>query len=164
MTERELLLMHAARYPKAEPTDLLKLVYQAAYGPGHLVSELSRVTAFVAEEMRTAPSVPQLTEPVGGGYVRLYLGPARERGISPEEIARRFISAAKQTPDPARFDSMLAALVALTEQGVFSFTAGTLTEAVSRWETAGKPLFRHSETYRAAYHPAYRLVLEEPCS
>ena len=164
MTDRELLLLHAERYPKAEPTDLLKLVYQAAFGPGHLVSDPLRAEAYIAKEMQSAPSLPYLTEPIGGGYARLYLGTARDRGLSPEEIARRFIRAAECPPAPAVLDRLLAELTSLAEAGHFAFSVDALGKALSRWEAAGKPLFRHSETYRAAYAPAYRVVMEESCS
>lgn len=164
MTERELLLLHAARYPKSEPTDLLKLVYQAAYGPGHLISDPTCAAAYIAKETLTAPTAPYLTEPIGGGYARLYLGAARERGISPEAIALRFVAAARRAPDPALFERMLSELLALAEAGDLPFSKKALAETLSRWEAAGKPLFRHSETYRAAYAPAYRVVMEESCS
>jgi hypothetical protein len=59
---------------------------------------------------------------------------------------------------------MLSELLALAEAGELPFSKKALAETLSRWEAAGKPLFRHSETYRAAYAPAYRVVMEESCS
>jgi hypothetical protein len=164
MTDRELLLLHAARYPLAEPTDLLKLVYQSAFGAGHLITDLARVTRYIEEEMQTAEPTGNLLEPIGGGYARLYLGAARQAGLSAEEIASRFFRASEKVPDPRRFETLLSELFALSRQGAFCFTAEALSDAVFAWEAAGRPLFRHSERYRRAYAPAYRLTLEEPCS
>lgn len=164
MTARELLLLHAKRYPKAEPSDLLKLAYQAAYGPGHLISDLASAVDYIVRESATAPSSPYLTEPIGGGYVRLYLGAARDAGISPEEIAQRLVAAAERAPDPALFDAVLGKLFALTASGCFAFSVEALAETVAKWEAAGRPLFRHSEAYRTAYAPAYRVIMEESCS
>ena len=164
MTVRELLLLHANRYPSSEPTDFLKLVYQAAYGPGHLVCDASLAAARIAEEMADAPALSELLEPIGGGYARLFLGTARERGISPEEIAERVLRAASQAPDPARFDAMLAELLLMASEGLLAFSESALFGALSDWEAAGRPLFRHSALYRETYLPAYRIVMEESCS
>ena len=164
MTERELLLWHAERYPRAEPTDLLKLVYQAAFGAGHLVSDPAAVLDRLVREMRDAPVTDRLTEPIGGGLLRIYLGDAREAGIAPETIAEGFCRAARRAPEPALLDRMLAALTALAGEGAFAFSEQALRRELALWEAAGRPLLRHSESYRAAYAPAYRLIPEEPCS
>ena len=162
---RKILLMHAEKYPLAEPTDLLKLVYQAAFGPGHLISDRALATAYIDQEMQTAKAEAVLLEPIGGGYARLYLGAARESRLSPEEIASRFFLAAEQKGSPALFDEMIAELMQLCSEGQFAFSSAALRSAIDAWETDGRPLFRHSETYRNAYAPAYRLVLvEESCS
>ena len=162
---RNILLMHAEKYPLAEPTDLLKLVYQAAFGPGHLITDRALATSYIAKEMQTAKEEAVLLEPIGGGYARLYLGAARKSCLSPEEIASRFFLAAKRQGAPALFDEMIAELVRLCNEGQFAFSPDILRSTIDAWEADGRPLFRHSETYRNAYAPAYRLVLvEESCS
>lgn len=148
-----------------QPTDALKLAFQAAFGPGHLLPDLPSAVSAIEREMRDAPVTPYAVEPIGGGFARLYLGAAREGGMSASEIGSRFLSASKMPPSPELFDRMLEVLLLLAEQGSLPFTSDALRLEHAQWERRGRPLFRHSEIYRAAYAPAYRLIpMEEPCS
>ena len=162
---RELLSEHAARYPKMEPTDALKLVYQMAFGPGHLLTDRAMAVAQIEAEMAEAPVTDLLLEPIGGGYARLYLGAARDGGMGADEIASAFMRAGLREGDRALFDLALLTLRDMAKDRLFAFTAEALDEVVGAWEAAGRPLFRHSQAYREAYAPAYRLIpMEESCS
>ena len=41
----------------------------------------------------------------------------------------------------------------------FSFSPRDLADYLTAYAAQGYPMVSHSETYRAAYHPAYRVVL-----
>ena len=45
-----------------------------------------------------------------------------------------------------------------TESGLFGFSVGTFEDTLKAYEKAGYPPLSHSDTYRAHYRPAYRVV------
>ena len=49
---------------------------------------------------------------------------------------------------------------AMTEQSCFSFDISRLDAYLREYGAAGYPVVSHSEAYRKAYAPAYRVVVE----
>ena len=50
---KNILTLHARRYPAMEIRDYVKLLYQSEFGPGHLVEEGEALEA-LADELRQA--------------------------------------------------------------------------------------------------------------
>ncbi len=156
----EILRAHFARYPQMTPQDAVKLLYQSAFGPGHLIRDEGYARARLAEELEQTPACAgELLEPIGGGYARLHLGAAKARGVTGEEIFTRF-SAAAAAPSPGKeaFEEGLSLLEALTKQGEAPFSPQALADYLTQYRAEGCPMVSHSELYRAAYRPAYRVV------
>ena len=156
----EILRAHFARYPKMTPRDAVKLLYQSAFGPGHLIREEGYARARLAEELEQTPAeAGELLEPIGGGYARLHLGAAKAQGLSVEDIFARF-SAAAAAPCPGKgaFEEGLSLLEALTARGEAPFSPEELAGYLAGYRAEGCPMVSHSEGYRAAYRPAYRVV------
>lgn len=149
----QVLAAHRALYPKSEPLDWFKLLYQSEFGCGHMVTDEKACIARVEDEYKTAKGGAPLLEDIGGGYVRLHLGAARDAGYSPALIARAFLlSAQRRDGDPARFLARADALKALI--------GADAVDALKKEATAsGFAPFSHSDAYRAAYQPAYRVIL-----
>ena len=155
-----ILRAHFARYPKMTPQDAVKLLYQSAFGPGHLIRDEAYARARLAEELaQTPPCDGDLLEAIGGGYARLRLSAARAQGLPEAEVFARF-SAAAQAPCPgkAAFEEGLSLLETLTARGEAPFSAGELADYLTGYRAAGCPMVSHSEVYREHYRPAYRVV------
>ena len=138
---------HRRRYPAMEAEDEVKLLFQAALGCGHLLTEEGAVTQRIVEEERTLvpdPAEP-LTEPLGERYMRLNLRRAMAEGIRPDWIARMM----RLSPAPA------AGRADVARDGRLSDQARRIVRRIVDEPTW---LPNHSETYRAAYAPAYRVV------
>lgn len=153
--DEAILRQHSARYPAMTPADAVKLLYQAAFGPGHLVEHgaaLQRIRA----ELETVPAdAPLLIEEIGGGFARIYLS----HDLPPEVLAWLFTVSADDTgKNKDAFELSLLLLKRLTEEGIFPFTAAELEDYLTRYRAQGMPPVSHSEAYRTAYHPAYRVV------
>ena len=148
---------HAARYPKMQPRDAVKLLYQANFGPGHLVKDTAFAVQMIREELLTADSsLSPETEDIGHGYTRVYLRP----GISAEVLGEAFAASAKEaggTRETLLCD--IDTLRELTLEGVFRFSANELDGFVAQYKAMGMPIIRHSQEYKEAYKPAYRVVL-----
>lgn len=100
-----------------------------------------------------------LHENIGNGIVRVNLAAIKEEDL--EQLGRDFISsAAKHKGTTDRFLNKLEVLQKLTVEGVFAFGTDALDAYLSEYKAAGYPVVSHSEHYRQAYTPAYRLILK----
>ena len=156
---KNVLATHLERYPMMEPCDLVKLLYQGEFGPAHLVADPERAIFFLEQEYAAAAKeeIP-LWEDIGGGMGRIYLA-ALPEGKFPA-LCRAFLASAAATEacsgDIARFKEKLAVLEELT----LPFPRENLDAYLKEYAAAGYPRVSHSETYRACYRPAYRVILK----
>ena len=148
-----------------EPADAVKLVYQSVFGGGHLIENEADSLRFLSEEraavlLRTPADVrPAAFEPIGFGYVRLYLT-GREIAALPDALLNRAFVLSSRSPHGGMplFEASLRALRRAVERGVFSFSKAAFSDCLAGYRAAGFPPARHSEAYRRAYDPAYRVL------
>ena len=156
--------MHFDLYPDMEPQDAVKLIYQQAFGPEHMIRDPEKSLAMLKTEMaglQKSPAKEALYEPVGSGLCRLNLRPCRDRGIPAEEINRLFVETAQTTQgDEKLFRQGVKALRQLAEEGQTPFDPLDLDLFLARYPQ--KPAaVHHSARYREAYAPAYRVVAQK---
>lgn len=144
---KQLLLEHLKKYPEMQPQDLFKLLYQSEFGGGHLIADRQRALAYLENEIASVRGTTERGfEDIGGGLTRLYL-PAEN--LRPETVLGLFLETC--TPRGS-LENMLKKLSLLEEM----FPA--MRPEIDAYRAEGCPMQRHSETYRAAYSPAYRLA------
>jgi len=159
------LTRHAQKYPRMQPCDAVKLLYQGEFGGDHQLKDggqafLTRLREECAGTARDL-SAP-LTEDIGEGWLRVFLPALDTEAFPPETLARAFVlSAQTRTGNQERFLQKLDTLCALTREGLFAFTAGELEDFLRPYIADGCPPVSHSPTYREAYHPAYRILRRE---
>lgn len=157
---RTFILTHCARYPALRPADLIKALHQSTFGCGHLVGDPSAAAEFIRREgaackRGSGPAV----EALDGEFVRLHLWGMEELGITAEELAEAFAaSAAIPCGSREEIEGRLSVLLELAEGGALPFGYGETARAVEQWRQAGYPAQHHSEQFRAAYAPAYRVL------
>lgn len=137
-----------------EPQDYGKLAFQSEFGPEHLVSDREAVLNYLHREYEEpasgCPAVPP--EPIGNGLCRFHLSAcSRDRLPVLAEIFCR--SAAAHKGSRAGLDARLLLLRQLDVPG--------MAEWLERYEAAGCPAVRHSQTFRDNYNPHYRVIKEE---
>ena len=164
-SDREAVLRrHAAKYPLMEPTDAVKLLYQSHFGGGHLIPDPAVSLARLLSECETIPYDPssEPEESIGGGIVRIMLAAVPRDADTLARLNDRFVrSAAAVHGTREEFLESLALLRRLTAEGVFRFSPEALDAYLTEYAAAGYPPVSHSAAYREAYHPAYRVVLED---
>lgn len=163
---RSVLLSHAKRYPAMGPQDGVKLIYQNEFGGGHLIADPARSLERLRAEWSATPRDPAapLSEDIGNGMVRLMLAGLDREAYPPERLNRDFVrSAAHRRGSFDRFQEKLDTLREVTEAGAFGFSPWELEEYLEAYQSAGSPIVSHSGAYRAAYHPAYRVVERAVC-
>ena len=160
MRELESVLKdHANRYPRMEPTDAVKLLYQNEFGGGHLIRDVDACLRYLRAEYESIPKDPAAPrrEYIGNGIYRVNLAALTEAEL--EDLGRDFVaSAAAHKGDLSRFIKKLAVLRKLPAGGVFSFDSAQLEEYLTAYEQAGYPMVSHSPAYREHYKPAYRII------
>ena len=157
---RAILITHAKRYPLMQPRDAVKLIYQNEFGGGHLIRDEESCLSFLLaeyEKVKKDPHMPRY-EALGNGIVRMHLAAAKPEEL--EQLGKAFIrSAAEHSGDTDQFLQKLDALRKVTAEGVFAFDTEALERYLADYRAAGFPPVSHSETYRQAYKPAYRVIL-----
>ena len=156
---KAILIAHAKRYPLMQPRDAVKLIYQNEFGGGHLIRDEEACLNYLRREYATLEKDPTaaLYEDIGNGIVRVNLAAVKPEDL--EQLGRDFIrSAAKHKGTLDSFLNKLEVLRMLTTEGVFAFDLDALNTYLSEYKAAGYPAVSHSEQYRQAYKPAYRII------
>lgn len=154
----DILIYHFKKYPLMKPVDAVKLCYQSAFGGGHLVKNYEHAMSMLKTEFEgiSQNNGAQMLEPIGKDYVRLNLHKAKAMGILPERICEIFVKSAncgKKTD----IEEKVELLKKLTAEGKASFSYNELSEFLSEYK--GEAV-SHSEEYKNAYAPSYRVVLK----
>jgi len=160
----DLITTHLARYPLMTVQDAYKLLYQGALGPEHLITDAATFTAHLRVEMSAL--VEAATEPLweslrpDATLGRLHLRPYHARGGELEALIAACLATAAQPWESAmELRSVWHAFDMLCH--IYQWAAFPVPEvaAFTQWLAARDyPAVHHSPAYRAAYHPAYRLV------
>ena len=146
---KNILTQHSERYPQMTAQDWFKLLYQSEFGGGHLIADRGMALKRLENEIATQTRAPERQfEAIGGGLVRMYLP---VDGLKPETALGLFL----ETCSPrGSIDGMREKLAQLLEM------KPELADAAEEYAAQGCPAQSHSEAYRAAYAPAYRLAPE----
>ena len=160
LTLEEMLLDQCSRYPDLAPADLFKALHQRTFGCGHFVSSSDKGLAYLKTEAEACPTVDPV-ELLGGGWCRIHLSALTAYGLSPETLYRLFVRSAEQTPAGQSLQEGLDTLLRLAQDGQIPFSAESVSLGISEWRLQGFTARHHSEGFRQAYHPAYRVIRSE---
>lgn len=163
MSTKELLLNHYAAYPKLEVADIFKFVFQSAFGCEHLVSSEERALNYIKAELeriKDDESAPRI-DALDGDYSRVHLSCINDT-LSAEDLAKYFCLSAKTEPDgKKKLIEKIAVARELIADGTIPLSLSDFDELHTRWREAGYPAIHHSDSFRKAYRPAYRVIANE---
>ena len=140
--------------------DMVKLLYQNEFAGGHFVTDEADCLRRLREECHGLQAVPsqQAFESIGNGLCRLYLTSPRCKEIDLGTINRFFVNTANTSGGSIEnFKKKLDVLRRCCYEGILPYPVDAL-DAYLEAITQGSMLVSHSPVYRAAYHPAYRVV------
>ena len=149
---RALLLEHYKKYPKLRAEDIFKYLFQSAFGCEHLVSDYSAALNYIKKELENVSALPTLDE-LDGEYTRVHIS-----CLAPETLARLFCLSAKKEEGLEALKAKLNVARELVADGTLSLDADEFEKKLNAWRSAGYPALHHSDAFREAYHPAYRVI------
>ena len=143
------------RYPLMNEEDVVKFAFQGMLGVGHLIDSEGKALEWLKKEMDALEADPEepLVEKISTDWVRLNLRAAKARGKTAEELVYPLCCSAKMKP------------LSFTRQNVYNFcvkldgSEAMKAAAVKVLDEGWLP--RHSEKYREAYAPAYRVMYKD---
>lgn len=152
-------------HPLLEPIDIYKIVFQALCGPSHIIQDIVQVTKSISDELsaQSHPYLP-LCQDIGNGkgYARISLNCLlnSKNSNNSEELAdtlARWMLASCDPIDYGDFNIRNHWLKNRTVYRKWLPATDELWEIVDAHAMNGT-LPSHSDTFRNAYHPHYRLV------
>lgn len=161
------LISHAEKYPEMHPCDGVKLIFQNEFGGGHLIPDREKALARLRDEYAAIPKREEgpCFELIGNGLVRVMLNRLDLEKYPLEKLCEDFArSAERHTGNRENFLAKLDVLKSLAARGIFGFSLEELEAYLAGYMAEGCPPVSHSEDYRKAYRPAYRVVMMEELS
>jgi len=161
-SDRNFIKMHVERYPKAQPRDIYKLIFQGVYGVGHIIT--GKAWDYLQEEaskisIEDYPDRP-LIEPVSpdGFMIRVNLRPFMRMNLSLEGLFQVMTASADVEGDEDRFIELWRVFVDLVEIGNIPMELERIRVIQDSIREEGIKPKHHTEAYRQVYYPAYRVV------
>ena len=163
---KEILFVHFDRYPKMEPVDAVKLIYQNEFGCGHLITDETKSLENLEKEYNHvmgsehAPHNIKI-ESIGNGLVRIYLTKHMTEKIPLSILNKMFLYTSKKIGSLESFKKKLNDLTSFSSLNKTPFSKEVLSKYIEYYIKIGYPLVSHSNTYHNNYSPSYRVIDEK---
>ncbi len=155
---RRALLEHYKAYPRLEIQDIFKFIFQSALGCEHMVTDYKRALEYIRYEYADMIIREPKIDALDGHYSRVYLSCIGEN-LSSKELAELFVRSARPEPDGLeKISEKLSVARELVESGELDFELEAFDAAAEEWKKRGFCAIHHSDKFRAAYNPAYRVI------
>ncbi len=154
-----ILSEHLSRYPLMRAEDVVKLAYQNAYGPGHLLKDAAKAEKwFISEWEACGPNEDPVYVPIGRDMCRVSLYRCREMGLDQGAVFGLFRDCAKAIPADghAVMAGNLNTALEMIDAGSLNADPTPIHLALAMGKALPQPA--HSVLYRERYNPAYRVV------
>lgn len=160
------------RYPRMQPQDLVKLIYQNEFAGGHMVSTASEAVLRIKQELasldeqkREAKEVSDSGwEDIGNDLCRFHLQGLREYGLSAETLGHIFYySSGTPRGSKENFIRQLEMAEQACIKGALPCDAAAFSQYLRQYLARGVTHPGHSAVYRRHYSPAYRVIKKEYC-
>lgn len=160
MTFEGYLAQQLEAHPSAQPRDLIKLCYQAAFGAEHLLADPAAAFAMLEKEFALVPprDLP-LYEPISGEVCRVNLSAWKQKQLPLTWLFRMFTASAAEKPAGSEaFARCLEAAEKLVSENKTAFSPADWQSCLADYRQAGMGAVHHSCRYRELEQPAYRII------
>jgi len=156
---RNLIDQHCKKYPRLDTCDLLKFLFQSSFGCEHLAGSLQTAVDYIANEYESlCPHSDGIIDELDGDFSRVHLSYLNQ-GLSVETFGKIFCASAKKEPDGIlNLERKLTVLKELARENAIPFSSAEIEKAADEWKIKSYPSIHHSNAFRLAYKPAYRVI------
>lgn len=156
---RQRLLSHFNIYPQLQIQDIFKFLHQSVFGCEHMISSLERAVAYIQTEAQSNTFTDYAEiESLDGDYSRVSLAYLK-KGLSAQTLGKLFyLSASAEKGTVELLEKRLDIAEQLIAEGQLSFSLLAFKAARVAWKDADYSALHHSEAFRKAYHPSYRVI------
>ena len=160
-----LIINHLKLRPMALPRDIYKLLYQGVFGVGHIISD--HAWEVLVEEAGRIDLDDHLGDPLfepvspDGFMVRVNLRQYINMGGDLETLFRVMKESAKVQGEKEVFLDYWGQFKAMVNMGKLEFSLSDIWGLDESIERDGVKPLHHTEVYREAYYPAYRVVVQK---
>ena len=159
----EVIRRHLGRRPVMEATDVYKLLFQGVFGVGHIMGEEAwdRLREEAGRiDLGDHPGEPLIEEVSADGFmVRVNLRPYLRRGLPLDKLYQAMKASGGHRGRREEFIRVWGIFKEMTYREALSFSDFKGFDAAI--EREGPRPRHHSQPYREAYYPAYRVVRRE---
>lgn len=161
----ELLKKQLASHPAMQLQDCVKLLYQRILGSEHMAMPIERCYEMLLaekEKIGIDTNFPSYEE-IGDNSCRFHLLPLPADSETLRTLSKLFLKSMETLSENASekkaiFEKALDLLLHWIRKGVLPFAYKEADAFLSQYRAKGCPAVHHSDVYRNAYHPAYRLL------
>lgn len=141
------------------PADAVKLIFQNEFGGEHMITDENATLEYLKKETEAlVPDSRPAFVPIGNHRVRLELASQTAASLGCELINKMFVFSSHRGGSAESFSEKLERLRDSVDEGTFAFSSEEFDNFLERYTAAGRLPLHHSETYREAYLPSYRIV------
>jgi len=183
MSLDKILLKHYVLYPEMQIQDMVKLIYQNEFGGGHLIKNKEDSLKRLQEEYHSIGGYSfscnqsdgsinsnmeqhnQLFVDIGNNLCRLdlkVLKKIRDKNICNidlKTINSFFVNTSNSVfGSIQRFEKKLEILMECCRSKILPYHVTEVEDYLREYKAKGYPAVSHSEVYRSAYSPSYRVV------
>lgn len=156
------IIMHCNKYPLLQLQDIFKFLFQSTFGCGHMISDKNKAAEYLKLEYEglTDKSYSEI-EALDGNYSRVPLSYINN-GLAPETFAGLFcLSAEKDKGTEEDLCNKLSIVRELIEKKLIPFKPDDFDIKVNEWKSKGFSAIHHSDEFRKAYKPSYRVISDD---
>lgn len=153
-----ILIDHLEMYPLMQPEDVYKLAYQFAFGPGHFYIDEEDAKKRIFKEARAVGdnSTDIKLVFIGNDYCRY---PLMDNPVYLEMLCEEFIQTVKAgSPNNVDFEKLLIDIIGYIKELQTDFAFKDFLLFIQKMQKENFPIVSHSEKYREAYNPHYRVI------
>ena len=156
---KELLLNHYNTYPLLQIRDIFKYLHQSTFGCEHMVSDEEKAVSYIKSEYENCRNTNKAkTEILDGDFCRVHLSHLSD-GLCAETLGRLFyMSGQEKTGSLSALQDKLTVARNLICENALPFSSEDFDKELDDWKNNGFPAIHHSDVFRKAYNPAYRVI------
>ncbi len=168
-----MLLRQYDLYPRMQIQDIIKLIYQNEFAGGHMINNEDDSLRRLQDECRSLEQQHlcskgkrsiEAFESIGNDLCRLHLLALKDNDISLKTVNKFFINTANLNKGSIQsFEEKLDMLKLCCKKDLLPYSIEELEAYLCTYKKNGYPPVSHSEIFRSAYLPAYRIVRDEYC-